>query len=170
VGRSAIRRLLRLGAATGAVLALAAPPALGQVVIGGGAGIVYGPWVPIPFWPGALYGPWPGVLYAPAPYVLVDPWVAAPLLPRDPETWPSCYRYGRCSAAEIARYRHRVDRLERLAPSAPADPQTWEPYGWRAPLVPPTPEENIHPEYRGASVVREEYAGSGRPVEPAKPD
>lgn len=149
---------MRWGAMLGA-LALNAPAALGQVAIGSGAGIVYGPLVPV--------APWTGVLYAPAPYVLADPWLAAP---RSAETSPSCYRYGRCSAAEIAAHRHRVDRLERLAPSAPADPRAWDPYLTRPPLPPPTPEENIRPEYRGAGVVREEFAGSGRPVAPVKPE
>lgn len=151
-----MRRVLRLGAGIGAALMLAPPAALAQVVVGGGMGIVYGPVAPL--------APWPGALYAPAPYVLVDPWFSAPLLPRNPETWPSCYRYGRCSAAEIATYRHRVDRLERLAPSAPADPRTADPHAARPVLVAPTPEENIRPEFRETSLVREEYAGSGRPV------
>lgn len=157
-----------LGGAVGAALALVTPAAFGQVVIGGGAGIVYGPVMPVVPWAGAVYGPWPGVVY-PAPYVVVEPWFATPYLPRSPDTWPSCYRYGRCSAAEIGAYRHRVDRLERLAPAAPADPRTWDVQSAR-PLAPPTPEENIRPEYRGAGTVREEYAGTGQPVSPLKPD
>jgi hypothetical protein len=127
-------------------------------------GLVYGPLAPVAPWPGVLYAPWPGVLYPPAPYVPADPWLVTPFLPRSPETWPSCYRYGRCSAAEIAAYRYRVDRLERLAPSAPTDARMG---GWpssRPPIAPPTPEENIRPEFRGASVLREEYAESGRPL------
>jgi hypothetical protein len=156
-------RVMQRCAVICAALALIAPAALAQVAVAGGAAIVYGPLAPI--------APWPGVLYPPAPYMLVDPWLAAPLVPRSPGNLPSCYRYGRCSAAEIAAYRYRIDRLERLAPSAPADPRAWDPQPARLPLAPPTPEENIRPEFRGAGLVREEYAGSGRPVgERARPE
>lgn len=143
-----------------AVLSLGAGPATGQVVIWGGAGVVYGGYGPY------LYGsylPYPyGYPYsAYGPYAIVDPWAVMPLVPRSPDTWPSCYRYGRCSAADIAAYRYRVDRLERLAPSAPVDappPGPLRPTG-----TPPTLEEHIRLEYREASVVKEEYRESGRP-------
>jgi hypothetical protein len=69
-----------------ALLALAALPAHGQVVIGGGLYGVYG-----------VYGAY-GVL---APSVIVDPWAAA-IPPRIPDVAPACYRYGRCSPAEAA--------------------------------------------------------------------
>jgi hypothetical protein len=161
-----MRRVLQRGAAICAGLALVAPAALGQVLIGGGAGMVYGPLVPVV--------PWPGMLYAPAPYVLVDPWLVTPFAPRSPDLWPSCYRYGRCSAAEIAAYRYRLERLERLAPSAPPDALRPDLLWPRSSIVPPTPEENIRPEFRGASVPREEYLESGRPIgaragDPVKP-
>ncbi len=134
-----------------AALSFAAQPAFGQVVIGGGAGIVYGGYGP------PLYGGY-------APYAIVDPWATAPLVPRSPETWPSCYRYGRCSPAEMAAYRYRVERLERLAPAAPPDTSVQHQPG---PFVPPPPtaEQDIRPEFRGSSVVKEEYRESGRPID-----
>jgi hypothetical protein len=136
---------------------LCAGPASGQVVIWGGAGVVYGGYGPY------LYGgylPYPYGVYG--PYAIVDPWAVMPLVPRSPDTWPSCYRYGRCSTADIAAYRYRVDRLERLAPSAPVDAAA--PRGPLRPSAPPpTAEEDIRPEYREASVVREEYRETGRP-------
>jgi len=134
-----------------AALACAAQPASGQVVIGGGAGVWYGG-----------YGPYPYGGYA--PYVIIDPWAAGPRVPRNPDTWPSCYRYGRCSAADISAYRHRVERLERLAPSAPPDTAAWQQPRLFVP-PPPTAEEEIRPEYRGSSVMKDEYRESGRPLD-----
>jgi hypothetical protein len=141
-----------------AALSFGAPPASGQVVIGGGAGVVYGGYGPHVGYGPYLYGGY-------APYAIVDPWAAVPLVPRSPDTWPSCYRYGRCSPADIAAYRYRVDRLERLAPSAPADAPGQDLFRPSGPPPPPTAEEDIRPEYRGASVVKEEYRESGRPID-----
>jgi hypothetical protein len=62
-----------------AALSFAAQPAVGQVVIGGGAGVVYGG-----------YGLYPYGLYA--PYAIVDPWATVPSMPRIPDAAPSCYR------------------------------------------------------------------------------
>lgn len=135
-----------------AALPFAALPAIGQVVIGGGAGVGYGGYGRY------MYGGY-------GPYVIVDPWASVPLVPRSPDTWPACYRYGRCSPADIAAYRYRVDRLERLAPSVPPDAPA---QGYPQPSVPPPPptaELDIRPEFRGASVIREEYRESGRPVD-----
>jgi hypothetical protein len=139
-----------------AALSFAAPPAFGQVVIGGSAGMVYGGYG-APVYGGPVYGGY-------APYAIVDPWAAAPLVPRGPDTLPSCYRYGRCSPADMAAYRYRVERLERLAPSAPPDASAHHQSG---PFVPPPPtaEQDIRPEYRGSSVVKEEYRESGRPID-----
>jgi hypothetical protein len=121
--------------------ACAAPPAPGQVVIGGGVG--YG-----------IYGP---------PYPIVDPWLLAPAAPRIPGVSPSCYRYGRCSPAELSAYQYRAERLDRLAPVAP--PGDTVPLEASRPPPPPTAAQEIRPEYQGASVVREEYRDSGRPVD-----
>jgi hypothetical protein len=143
---------------------LCAGPASGQVVIWGGAGVVhggYGPYLYGGYRP-YLYGgylPYPYGAYG--PYAIVDPWAVMPLVPRSPDIWPSCYRYGRCSTADIAAYRYRVDRLERLAPSAPVDVPPVGPL--RPAEPPPTAEEDIRPEYRAASVVKEEYRETGRP-------
>jgi len=128
------------------LLAFAALPAHGQVVIGGG---VYGGYAPYP------YGPY-------APYVIVDPWATIPPA-RVPDVTPACYRYGRCSTAEAAAYRRRAEQLDRLAPAAPAAPAAVTRSG-PGPLPPPTAEQEIRPEFRGASVVREEYRDSGRPI------
>ncbi len=143
-----------------ALLVLAALPAYGQVVIGGG---VYGGYAPYPYGPlpyGA-FGPFP--YGAVAPYGIVDPWAAASP-PRLSDVSPACLRYGRCSPAEVAAYRHRAERLDRLAPSAPTDPVPAPRFGPSA-LPPPTAEEDIRPEYRGSGVVREAYRDSGRPVD-----
>jgi hypothetical protein len=142
-------------------LALAAAPgAAAQVVVSGGFGIGYGvypvaPLVLVPLYPHP-YG------YYPVP----DPL-------RFAEGVPSCYRFGRCTLRDLEVFRDRPHRLERLAPAAPdlkppaayaAPPFAagqWEP-PTRAPVA-PTPAENIRPEYRGASVPREEFSESGKP-------
>lgn len=94
--------------------------------------------------------------------MIVDPWAAMPLVPRSPDTWPSCYRYGRCSPADLAAY--RVERLERLAPSAPADAPVLDPLQPSGP-PPPTAKEDIRPEFRGVCVAKVEYRESGRPID-----
>ena len=75
---------------------------------------------------------------------------------------PSCYRIGRCSAYDLWRFRDRPNRLTRLAPMAP-DAQPPSVYLWY--LVPVTPEENILPNYRSASQVRDEYRAVGAPID-----
>ena len=130
-----------------ALLAFAALPAHGQVVMGGGA---YGAFGFIPY---SAYGT----------YWIVDPWATA-VPPRLSDVSPACYRYGRCSPAEVAAYRFRAERLDRLAPAAPPDPIAVPRYGPGA-MPPPTAEEDIRPEYRGSSVMREAYRESGRPID-----
>jgi hypothetical protein len=79
---------------------------------------------------------------------------------------PSCYRFGRCSADDLYRFRDRPNRLTRLAPEAPPESvaeAAWIPYRWF--FVPVTPEENILPPYRAASQVRDEYRAVGRPID-----
>lgn len=78
----------------------------------------------------------------------------------------SCYRVGRCSAYDLYRFRDRPNRLTRLAPQAPPDSVELSPsvhYLWF--FVPVTPEENILPEYRTASQVRDEYRAVGEPLD-----
>jgi len=75
---------------------------------------------------------------------------------------PACYRMGRCSAHDLYRFRDRPDRLTRLAPEAPGEADSFE-YEWI--LLPVTPEENIHPKYRTASQVRDEFHAVGRPID-----
>jgi len=79
---------------------------------------------------------------------------------------PSCYRIGRCSADDLYRFRDRPNRLTRLAPEAPPESVAEAasiPYRWI--FVPATPEENILPQYRAASQVRDEYRTVGRPID-----
>lgn len=139
-----------------AVLAAASSaPARAQVAIGLGAGIVYGPLVPAP-----VYG-----LYAPIVVVPVPLYgYGAGLLYPPPRTdgLPSCYRAGRCTAADLYALGGRPDRLDRLAPTPPEPPYAGQTFGLPA-NVPPTPESEIRPEYRGASVPRGEFEESGRP-------
>jgi hypothetical protein len=130
-----------------AALSFAAPPVSGQVVIGGNPAIVYGGY------PYRVY----------APYAIVDPWATVPGVPRIPDAAPACYRIGRCSPADVAAYRYRVERLDRLAPAAP--PETRAPDPIRPPSPPPTAVEDIRPEYQGSSMGREEYRKSGRPID-----
>ena len=80
--------------------------------------------------------------------------------------YASCYRIGRCSANDLYRFRDRPNRLTRLAPEAPPESVAWPAsvrYMWF--LVPVTLEENILPEYRTASQVRDEYRAVGRPID-----
>ena len=79
---------------------------------------------------------------------------------------PSCYRIGRCSLDDLYRFRDRPNRLTRLAPEAPPESVASTAsvrHMWF--LVPVTPEENILPEYRTASQVRDEYRAVGRPID-----
>ena len=140
------------------LLALAACGAIrtaeAQVVIFGGVGFAYGP-----------YPVAPVVLVPLVPYPWAWPY-PDPL--RFSDGLPSCYRFGRCSLRDIEFYRDRPHRLERLAPAAPdgTAPRFQQDGNHRA-SVAPTPEENIRPEYRGVSLPREEFSGSGRPLEEA---
>jgi len=138
---------------------LAALPALApaQIAIGLGAGAVYGPVLaPVP-----AYG-----LYAPVvvvPFRLYGHYGAGVLYP-PPRTdgLPSCYRAGRCTLADLYALGGRPDRLDRLAPTAPDAPYAAHTFE-RPAGVRPTAVEEIRPEYRGASVPRDEYRESGAP-------
>ena len=80
--------------------------------------------------------------------------------------YPSCYRIGRCSAYDLYRFRDRPNRLTRLAPEAPTESAIrppWTEYIWL--FVPVTPEENILPNHRTASQLRDEYRAVGRPID-----
>ena len=145
-----------------------------QVAIGLGAGVAYGPVLaPVPVY--GLYGPvvvpYP---YAPVPaYGLYGPVVVpyplygyggAGFLYPPPRTdgLPSCYRAGRCTLADLYALGWRPDRLDRLAPTAPDPPYAGPALG-RPANVPPTAADEIRPEYRGASLPREEFRESGTP-------
>ena len=80
--------------------------------------------------------------------------------------YASCYRVGRCSANDLYRFRNRPNRLRRLAPEPPPESVAWPGavrYTWY--FVPVTPEENILPEYRTASQVRDEYRAVSRAID-----
>ena len=98
------------------------------------------------------------VLYPDEMYVLPGTTTEVP--------YASCYRVGRCTASDLYRFRDRPNRLTRLAPEAPPESVAWPapvPYRWA--LVPATSEENILPQYRAASQVRDEYRDVGRPID-----
>jgi len=150
---------MRIGAGVLAALALAsAPHAEAQVAAGVGPGYGVYPVAPVVLAPLYPY-PYGG-------YLVPDPL-------RFTDDLPSCYRFGRCSLRDLELFRDRPHRLERLAPTAPglkppaadaAPPFTGG--QWERPNradVAPTPEENIRPEYRGASLPRAEFSESGRP-------
>jgi hypothetical protein len=148
----------RIGAGMLAALALVATPRAEAQTMTGGVGLGYG-------------------VYPVAPVVLVPlypyPYGVYPDPLRFSDELPSCYRFGRCTLRDLELFRDRPNRLDRLAPAAPglkppaagaAPPFTggqWEPPSRAA--VQPTPEENIRPEYRGASVPRAEFSESGKP-------
>ena len=129
-----------------AAILLAPSPLDAQVVINAGGRGWYGPYPPsmviVPFYP---YGPYS---------------FSAPF----PADWPSCYRFGRCSAFELHLFRDRPDRLERLAPAAPpsGSPPPVQMRNVFPPEVTRTPDENIVPEHRGKSLPREDYSESGK--------
>ena len=141
---------MRIGAGMLAVLALVATPRAEAQTVTGGVGLGY--------------GVYPGT---PAVFVPLYPYPYGGYLHPDPlrfaDDLPSCYRFGRCTLRELELFRDRPYRLDRLAPAAPGG----APHAGSAPpsraAVAPTPEENIRPEYRGASVPRAEFSESGKP-------
>lgn len=139
-------------------LVVAASPAPAQVAIGIGGGVAYGP-VVAPLYP--LYAP-VVVVPAPGPYGYgAGGFLYPPPRTGDP---PSCYRVGRCTLDDLYALGGRPDRLDRLAPTAPDAPGPPPAgRGYRPSPVPPTPEDEIQPGYRGASLPREEFRESGTP-------
>ena len=156
-GRLAANLMIRTAARILLAGLFAALPAFApaQVAIGLGAGVAYGP-VLAPAY--GLYAPVGVVPYPPYGYggagVLYPP-------PRT-DALPSCYRAGRCTLADLYALGWRPDRFDRLAPAAPDPPSTGRRFD-RPANVPPTPADQIQPEYRGASVPREEFKDSGTP-------
>ncbi|MGH8681189.1 MAG: hypothetical protein ACREVS_15570 [Burkholderiales bacterium] len=139
---------LRIGAGMLAALAVVAAPRAEAQVVTGGAGLGYGAYRGAPAVLVPLY-PYPHGVY-PDPLRFTD-------------GLPSCYRFGRCTLRDLELFRDRPHRLDRLAPAAPEDaPHPGSERPGRAAVV-PTPEENIRPEYRGASVPRAEFGASGKP-------
>lgn len=137
-----------------ALLALAAAttPAAAQVVIGGaGYGYPVAPVVVVP-----LVMVVPLYPYSYGGYLYPDPM-------RFSDDLPSCYRFGRCSLRDLEVFRDRPNRIDRLAPAAPDGAARVQVEPPRRVEVEPTSVENIRPEYRGASVPREEFEQSGRP-------
>jgi hypothetical protein len=102
--------------------------------------------------------------YPLAPVLVVPPYALPYDLYPDPSRFtdelPSCYRFGRCTLRDVERFRDRPHRLERLAPAAPEGVPFAAP---RRADIPPTPEEHIRPEYRGASLPRAEFSETGTP-------
>lgn len=156
----------RLVALLAAGLACAAAPVGAQVVMGGG--LWYG--APLLWPPGPMLWPPAPMLWPPAPI----PWPyggvwqpsAAPSANyRAPDFAPSCLRIGRCTVAELQLYYRRPEMLERRAPTAPEPPGAAPAY---LPIFPhgvvPTPDEAVQPAYRGASLPREEFSESGKPL------
>jgi hypothetical protein len=113
---------------------------------------------------GAGYGMYPGVPLVVVPLVPYSYGYVYPDPLRSGYELPSCYRFGRCSLRDLERFRDRPYLIDRLAPAAPAAPEGGpRPARDQRAGVAPTPEENIRPEYRGASLPRAEFEASGRP-------
>jgi hypothetical protein len=151
--------MIRIAARISFAGLLAVVPALApaQVAIGLGAGVAYGPVLaPVP-----VYGLYAPVVVVPYPFYGYG---AAGFLYPPPRTdsLPSCYRAGRCTLADLYALGGRPDRLDRLAPTAPDPPYAGRSFD-RPANVPPTAADEIQPEYRGASVPREEFKDSGTP-------
>jgi hypothetical protein len=135
----------RLRAFIAATILLAPAPLSAQLAVGGG------------FW----YGPYPSPVVIGPPYFAGALWLYPPLA----GGLSSCYWFGRCTALELHLFLNRLERLKRLAPTAP--PPTGSPPAVQfgrvfPPDVTRTPDENIQPEYRARSLPREDYAESGK--------
>jgi hypothetical protein len=150
----------RLVALVAAGLVCAAMPALAQVVVvGGGVWLGGGAWYGAPL----LWSP------APVPWPHAGAWhpYAAPSANyRSPDHAPSCLRIGRCTVAELQYYYRRPETLERRAPTAPEpafDATLYVPIG--RPGIAPTSDEAVQPEYQGASLPRDAFSESGKPLE-----
>lgn len=101
------------------------------------------------------------MMLVPYPIEVDIPIEVAPGVP-----YASCYRIGRCSLRDLYRYSDKPNRLTRLAPEPPPESvigSGWTAYRWV--FVPITPNENIHPRYRGVGEVRSEYATVGTPID-----
>lgn len=79
--------------------------------------------------------------------------------------YDACYYHGRCTADDLRRLRDHLQRLDRVTPQPPRSetPMLTQ----RHADVPPTAADQIRPEFREASQLREEYrakaAESGEP-------
>ena len=135
-----IARLSLLGAL---LVAVPLVPAEGQVMYGR-AGFVIAPWIYYP----------PRIPYA--PFATIEESVLYF------ESAEACLRVGRCTTLDVYLFQGQVNRLQRLAPIPPPQEASWFPHARPRP-VPPTPEQDIVPEYRSASQVRSEYVDVGRP-------
>jgi len=141
---------MRIGAGVLAALTLVSAPHAEAQVVTGGVGLGYrvypvAPVVLVPLYPYSYGG-----------YLVPDPL-------RFTDDLPSCYRFGRCTLRDLELFRDRPHRLERLAPAAPGGAAHAGSERPNRSEVAPTPEENIRPEYRGASLPRAEFSESGRP-------
>ncbi|MCZ7563631.1 MAG: hypothetical protein M5U08_07295 [Burkholderiales bacterium] len=160
------QRIARWLRAAACMAAAAAPLAADAQVMAGG-GIVHAPAARAPTWAiAARFGAViplnpraPRQIYAPAR----SDWSMT--VTRDADILPTCYRFGRCSVAEIYAYRDRPGLLDRRAPSPATPAPVPDLARWRVYPVPvaPTPEEHIRPEYRNASLPREAFKESGLP-------
>ncbi len=69
--------------------------------------------------------------------------------------YDACYYHGRCTAGDLSRLRDRLQRIDRVTPQPP---RTEAPaLIQRHADVPPTAVDQIRPEFREASQLREEY-------------
>jgi len=159
-----VRSVARLAVARLAVAGLAAAlPAFApaQVVMGLGAGAAYGPLLaPVPAY--GLYAPVVGVPYPIYGYGYGYGGAGFLYPPPRTDALPSCYRAGRCTLEDLYALGGRPNRLDRLAPTAPDPPYAGRAFE-RPANVPPTAENEIQPQYRGASVPRDEFKDSGTP-------
>jgi hypothetical protein len=140
-------RQSRIVAAVFAVVLAAAGAAQSRTQVAAGVTVDWG-------WPG--YGPRAPHRYGPYGYGWIGPWgpCGAGACVDDPYLRRAIRR-------ELEQYEHLLELEERARRGFPSDGSP--PYGTRRDWLPPTPEAQVQPEYRGSGEIRPEFNRAGQP-------